>query len=495
MDRLRCSIMLAVLLASAPVAAHAQDATGFDTFFDGAAIRVDLLLVGDAANQEVVLDGLYRQPVWAGSRSRLVDPSTLGGYALRMQDVTSGTLLVVRGFDSLFGEYRATDEGRAGVRRAFPESVLAPSPRRPAHLAIEHRGPDGTVETLAAFVLDPADDRIRPEPPLGEALVVEASSCTPVERCLDVVILGEGYRGDEAAAFRRDLARFAEVLLGAEPYASHRDSIAVRGVLVASADSGADEPSYGRFASTSLSASFDSLGSPRYLLVHDNRALRGIAAHAPYDTILVMVNHDRYGGGGLYRRYATFTTGSPWAEYLMLHELGHSFAGLADEYYSSSVAYNDLHPHDREPVEPNITALLDPASLKWRDLVAEDTPIPVPWDKKAFDAFDAAYQQQRRRWHERIAEAARTGAAPERIAELRTAEEAHAAAHARRVAERLAASPWAGVVGAFEGAGYSSTGLYRPALDCLMFSRGSKPLCPVCRRSVEQEILAYTGGS
>ncbi len=494
MTRLRCSIALAVLVASLPGAARGQHPAGFDTFFDGSALRVDFLLVGDAASQEVVLDGLYRQPVWAGSRTRLVDPSALGGYGVRMADVTTGALLVERGFDSLFGEYRTTDEGRAGVRRAFRESVLVPAPRRPAHVTLEHRDRDGSVETLAAFVLDPTDSRIRSEPPLGEALVVEASSCTPVERCLDVAILGEGYTRDEAAAFRRDLARFAEVLLRAEPYASHRSSIAVRGVLVPSADSGADEPSYGRYASTSLAASFDSLGSPRYLLVHDTRALRGIAAHVPYDTILVMVNHDRYGGGGLYRRYATFTTGSPWAEYLMLHELGHSFTGLADEYYSSSVSYNDLYPRDREPVEPNITALLDPATLKWRDLVADDIPIPVPWDKQAFDAFDAAYQEERRRWHDRIAAASREGAQPERIAELRAAEEAHAAAHGRRVSEVLGASPWAGVVGAFEGAGYSSTGLYRPTLDCLMFSRGLKPLCPVCRRAVEREILAHTGG-
>ena len=127
---------------------------------------------------------------------------------------------------------------------------------------------------------------------------------------------------------------------------------------------------------------------------------------------------DRYGGGGIYNLFCTFTAHSDWADYLLLHEFGHSFAGLADEYYSSSVAYNDFYPRGREPEEANITALLDPENLKWRDLVAPDTELPTPWEKEAYDREDAAYQEERKLLNDAIAEASSAGASAEKIAEL-----------------------------------------------------------------------------
>jgi hypothetical protein len=208
-----------------------------------------------------------------------------------------------------------------------------------------------------------------------------------------------------------------------------------------------------------------------------------------------MVNHDRYGGGGIYNLFCTFTAHSPWAEYLLLHEFGHSFAGLADEYYSSSVAYNDFYPRGHEPVEPNITALLDPDQLKWRDLVSPGTAIPTPWDKGAYDREDTAYQKERKELNEAIAAAVRSGKPEADVAQLRRDEEEHAAAHSRWAHEFLASEPSAGEVGAFEGAGYSSTGLYRPMLDCLMFSRRVQPYCQVCERAVARTIEHFTGSS
>lgn len=487
------AVLLVALSATVGAAKTTPPADGFERWFQDQTLRVDFYFVGNAAEQSVVLDRLYRQGPWAGSRTRLIDPTPLGAYAARVTDVASGELLMRYGFDPYFGEYRSTDAAADGVRRAYHDTVLMPLPRRPVQVVLQSRGRDGAVTTLASFVVDPADPQIRAEPPAGGALVVAAHPCTPAARCVDIAILGEGYRDVDTEQFRTDLTRFAGVLLAAEPFASHRDRIAVRGVLVPSTDAGCDEPTYGRFRATALGATFDSLGSERYLLTEDNRTLRDVAANVPYDALLVMVNHDRYGGGGLYRRYATFTTGSRWAEYLLLHEFGHSFAGLADEYYTSSTAYNDFYPRDREPVEPNITALLDPATLKWRDLVAPDTPLPTPWDKAPFDEMDLAYQKERAEWHERIAAAALEGRPEAVVEQLRAAEDAHAAAHAAEVEAILAASPWAGVVGAYEGAGYSSQGLYRPALDCLMFSRGVKPWCPVCRRAVEDTILALSG--
>jgi hypothetical protein len=228
------------------------------------------------------------------------------------------------------------------------------------------------------------------------------------------------------------------------------------------------------------------------MLTEDNRAVRDVAANAPYDALVIMVNHERYGGGGIYNLFCTFTAHSDWADYLLLHEFGHSFAGLADEYYSSSVAYNDFYPRGREPEDPNITALLDPDNLKWRDLVAPGTEIPTPWEKETFDQEDEAYQKERKLLNETIAEASTSDASAEKIAELENNEARHAAIHAQWAKEYLKQSRWAGKVGAFEGAGYSSTGLYRPMLDCLMFSRGVQPFCPVCERAVVAMILRYS---
>jgi hypothetical protein len=206
-----------------------------------------------------------------------------------------------------------------------------------------------------------------------------------------------------------------------------------------------------------------------------------------------MINHDRYGGGGIFNRYCSFTAHGPFAGYLMLHEFGHSFGGLADEYYTSSTAYTDFYPTGFEPVEPNISATADRASIKWADLVSPETPMPTPWDKTSYDRTDLAYQEVRRSLDEAIANAAKSGAM-QVVRELlaRTAA-AHAADRVEAVDTFMADSGLLGIVGAFEGAGYVSQGLYRPAIDCLMFSRGEKPLCPVCRRAVAARIEFYTG--
>ncbi len=201
-----------------------------------------------------------------------------------------------------------------------------------------------------------------------------------------------------------------------------------------------------------------------------------------------MVNHHRYGGGGIYNQYCTFTTDNEWSGYLLLHELGHSFAGLGDEYYTSSVAYEDLLPPGIEPDAPNVTALGDPTLLKWRDLVSPDTPLPTPWRKQIYDELDVAAQERRRELEDRVAAAVRRGAPAAEIAALEEQAARYARAHARHTGELLAADPAHGVVGAFEGAGYQTTGLYRPTLDCIMFSRGVKPYCPVCQRAVTQMV-------
>ena len=489
-DMLRTLSVMITLAMLLPVAAVAGET--FDHDFEDATLRIDFHHTGNAEDEIVSIDRLYRQGSWAGPEKALVDPFPYGSYLVRAHDLESGDLLFSQGFDSYYGEYRTTSAAAAGTMRTFHESVLLPFPKKALKVTWTARRRDGSSIDLAEIVVDPDSEEISTESPAAGAIVIEAHIAGPPNEVLDIAILGEGYAETEIEVFETDLRHSVEVLLGHAPFSEHRQDISIRGVIVPSSESGCDEPTRGSYRATTLGATFNSLGSERYMLTEDNRAVRDVAANVPYDALVIMVNHDRYGGGGIYNLFCTFTAHSDWADYLLLHEFGHSFAGLADEYYSSSVAYNDFYPRGREPAEANITALLDRDQLKWRDLVEPGTEIPTPWAKEPYDREDAKYQEERRLLNQAIAEASTSGASAEKIAELVDNEVRHAAIHAQWAEEYLQRSRWAGKVGAFEGAGYSSTGLYRPTLDCLMFSRRVQPFCPVCERAVEALIDRYS---
>ncbi|MCU0304290.1 MAG: IgA Peptidase M64 [Thermoanaerobaculales bacterium] len=488
---MRPSPKTAVLAIAAAAIAMAGSAADFADHFEDATLRLDLFQYGDSSTEGMAVDRLIRQGTWAGPVADLVDPLPYGRYIVRLTDPDSGQVLVVTRFDSLFGEYRTTAPAAAGIARVFHETVLLPYPSHPVRLSVAVDPGTGAETPLLETVVDPAAVGIAVEPPRAGTIVVDASIAGDPHDCLDIVIVGEGYTADLVDLFRADLARFAALLLEQRPYADWRHRINLRGVVLPSDEAGCDEPTRGLWRSTSVGASFNTLGSPRYLLTEANRDLRDIAASVPYDTLIVMVNHARYGGGGIYNRGCTFTAHGAFAGYLLLHELGHSFGGLADEYYTSSTAYENLHPPDLEPVQPNITAAPDRAALKWGDLVALETPLPTPWPKERFDTADLAYQEQRRELDETIAWATRAGALGIELDALADAAEQHAQRRVAEVDAFVEASGLAGTVGAFEGAGYLSTGLYRPAVDCLMFSRGVKPLCDVCRRAVERRIRFF----
>jgi hypothetical protein len=472
---------------------HSPDASEFEEHFVDATLRVDFYQYGDKATERMAVDRLIHQGPWAGPVEQLVDPHPYGTYFARLLEPETDEVLFEVGFDSYFGEYRVTEPAGEGVDRVYHESVLLPFPRHPVTLRLGVRPKDGGHEVLVERTVDPSALDIAIEDPRPGVTVVEGHLSGHPHSSLDVVFVGEGYTENELGTFRADVLRFIELLLSQEPYATLRDRINIRGVVLPSEESGVDEPTKGVWRTTSLDASFNSFSSPRYLLTESNRNLRDIAANVPYDTVAIMVNHDRYGGGGLYNRFCTFTAHGPFAGYLLMHEFGHSFGGLADEYYTSSTAYDDFYPRDVEPLAPNITALLDPTALKWRDLVTEGAELPTPWDKQSYDEADLAYQAERRVLNAKIAEAARSGAAPEDIDRLQRAEDQHALERVASVDAFMAESDRVGIVGAFEGAGYVSNGLYRPMIDCLMFSRGVKPLCSVCRRAVEDRIRVYTG--
>ena len=462
----------------------------FDRSFLDTTLRVDYLHGGDANDEVITLDRLHKQQgKWAGSRTHLVDPFEVGRTLVEVRDPGSGNLLFSRRVDSYFGEYRTTAEANKGIKRFYHATVLVPFPKAKVKLAIKVRSKDlKSHKTLLEIDVDPTAYTIAREPLKDGVKVIDVHNSGDPHTKVDVLIVAEGYQAKDEAKLRADLTRYAATLFGQEPFASAKDKFNLRCVWLPSKDAGCDEPGRGTWRDTAVGTTFDSLGLERYLLTEENRALREIAAHAPYDVLYIMVNTSRYGGGGIYNLFCTFTVDNQWSPYVFLHEFGHTFAALADEYYSSTTAYTDFFPKGVEPVEPNVTALLDPATLKWKDLIATGTPLPTPWPKASYDGSDGIYQKERESLSARIAAASRAGHDAE---PLKAEAEKLSLSHSQRMDAALTQGPFAGKVGAFEGAGYVSTGLYRPSLDCIMFSKGTKPYCPVCTRAIVRVIDYY----
>jgi hypothetical protein len=485
------NILLALILLI-PFLAPAQDNVNFEQYFENWTMRIDVFHTGDAKEELFTLDKIYRQGVWAGNPRRTITPFNLGRYLLRVSDAAAGTLIYSKGFDSYFGEYKTTEPAQNGIKKTFGESLLIPFPKNKIRLEVMLRDRQNRPQPLFSREIDPVDRYVISEKLSDDVRVIEQVKNGSPQHKVDLAVLGEGYPAVEENKFKQDLARFSEVFFSQEPYKTYRDRFNLYGVFKASAESGCDEPGYGSFKNTALQTQFDSFGSERYLLTEDNRAWRDIAAHVPYDALLIMVNHPRYGGGGIYNLYCMFTSDNQWQQYLLMHEFGHSFTGLADEYYTSAVAYNEFYPAGSEPLEVNITALMDAKNLKWQGLLTPKTSVPTPWEKAAYEQLEQVYQKQRQEINEKIAVLKREGAPAAAVEKLQAESETASRLQVFKLDWFFKKSRFAGKVGAFEGAGYAAKGLFRPMLDCLMFSRGLRPLCKVCEQAVVRTIQYYS---
>jgi hypothetical protein len=485
-------LLLFALLLPLLALALARDDVDFGKYFIDRTLRVDVFHTGDAREEMFTIDRVIQEGAWAGNPRRLLVPFALGRYLLRVRDAASGEMIFSKGFDSYFGEYKTTEPGANGVKKTFSESLLIPWPKDKIRIEVLLRDRENRPQPVFSREIDPADMFVVRRKPAGDVRVVEQLKSGPPAACVDLVILGEGYTAAEIDKFRKDLARFSDTLLSQEPYKTFRGLFNINGLFKASEESACDEPSYGSFRNTALGAAFDSFGSERYMLVEDNRTWRDVAGRVPYDAVMIMVNSPRYGGGGIYNLYCTFTSDNQWRQYLCLHEFGHSFTGLADEYYTSAVAYNEFYPAGVEPLEPNITALLDPQGLKWKDLVTRRTAVPTLWEKAAYEAMEKAYQKKRAEINERIAAAKRANAPQAEIEALQAQSEEMSRLNGLEINAFFKKSRFNGKIGAFEGAGYAANGLYRPMLDCIMFSRGLRPFCKVCQAAVARTIRYYS---
>ncbi len=474
MTKQAVSIATVAVLATASTAA-AQ--TVFPTFFTEKTMRLDYYHTG-GGHELFAVDQVVSDGPWAGSRTQLIDTTNLGPYFFEVIDCRTNQVIYSRGFASIYGEWETTDEARQGVHRSFHESLRFPWPKQPVQVVVKKRDKANVFREAWTAIVDPASRFVTATEtrPAGKVWTVFENG--PSATKVDILILGDGYSEAELAKFHADVKRLTDRLFATEPFKSLKSDFNVRAIDLPTSRTGVNRPRTGDFRRTMLGVTYNVFDSERYAMSLDNRSMRDIASQAPYDFLEILINEKQYGGGGIFNDHATAAVDTAFAEYIFVHEFGHHFAGLADEYYTSPVAYQTGVEDRPEPWEPNITAMKDAAALKWKDLVDPHTPLPTPWDKDAYDKQSRDIQQRR--------QVLRASAAPESELNALFTEELHWST------PFLAGMTFSHKVGAFEGAAYESKGLYRPEADCIMFTRDEVGFCRVCQRAIARIIDLYS---
>jgi hypothetical protein len=416
------------LILFLPVISNSQ--IDFNKYFRNESMRFDFLLGGNSNEERVYPEQIKKEPFWAGSRKNLADPFNYGNYRFRIFDVKSDSLIFSKGFSTLFEEWQSTAEAKE-TDKTFYQSAIFPFPKRKIRLEIDSRQRDGNFKTIYKTEINPDNYFILNEKPIQFETIEILNNGKP-ENKVDIVILAEGYTLAEMEKFKEDAKRVTQYLFDEEPFKSEKEKFNVSAVLTPSLESGTDIPGENIYKNTRFNSTFYTFDVSRYLTTSDMKNILDVAAIVPYDHIYVLVNTERYGGGGFYNFLSVCTADNLLTKEVFVHEFGHGFAGLGDEYYNSEVAYEDFYNLKVEPWEPNITTLVDFDS-KWKSMVEESVEIPTP----------------------------------------RTAK-------------------YENTVGVYEGGGYMSKGIYSPFIDCRMKSNTAKGFCPVCTESIKKVIQFYT---
>lgn len=403
----------------------------FDTWFHDKTLRIDYIHSGTDDTEFYALDELLKEPYWGGSKTNLIDTLKYGHYFFEVADDSTGEVIYSRGYSTLFREWQTTAEADS-VTRAFSETVVMPYPKKPVRIIFYSRDTMNHFREQYTIKADPDSYFIRPSQRMSYPAFEVLNNGDPSGK-VDVVILPEGYTESEMGRFIEDCNKFARDLFLFEPYGKNKKHFNIYGVLAPSEESGSDVPADTVYKNTIMNSSFYTFDSERYCMTTDNKSVRDLAANAPYDQIYILLNTDKYGGGAIYNHYNMSVNSNRLAAKIIVHEFGHGFAGLGDEYYNSEVAYNDFYSPQTEPWEPNLTTLVD-FHGKWERLIPKGTPVPTP-DTKAY----------------------------------------------------------ADTLGVFEGGGYVAKGVYRPASDCLMNTLTNDTFCGACSQSIQIMIDFYTG--
>ena len=408
-------------------------AQNFSDWFEEKTLRTDYIFTGNARQQEVCLDELSMLPQWAGRRHHLSELPLAGNGEITMKDKATGTVIYRTSFSSLFQEWLGEEEATR-VKKGFENSFLLPFPKKEAIVTISLKNAHQQVSASLTHEIRPDDVLIHQR---GTAHITPhryIHQSGSLEDCIDVAILAEGYTETEMDLFYQDAEATCEALFSHEPFKKLKSRFNLVAVASPSADSGVSIPLKDEWKSTAVSSHFSTFYSDRYLTTSRVKSIHNWLAGIPYEHVIILANTDTYGGGGIYNSYTLTTAHHPQFKPVVVHEFGHSFGGLADEY-----AYTDapspLYPYSIEPWEQNITTMVDFES-KWKDMVPEGTPVPTPAKTKESEIYTS--------------------------------------------------------VGVYEGAGYTTKGIYRPATECRMKINEAPAFCPVCQRALERLILFYT---
>lgn len=421
---------------SAYQSAMARNASKFTDNFSDTTLRIDYVFGGHVkpdgkAECFIMTDRLSRQPHWAGRQKRMTELPLAGNGQITVSDAATGDTLYRTSFSTLFQEWLTTDEARTSTR-SFENTFLLPMPKRKASVEVKlldsHRQPIATL----SHTVDPTD-----------ILIADMSQIKPLphkyihrggnpDKAIDIAILAEGYTEAEMDSFYMHAQTAVEEILAYEPFKRHADDFNFVAVASPSADSGVSVPRFGLWKDTAVKSNFSTFYSDRYLTTGHVKTIHDLLTNIPYEHILILANTEEYGGGGIYNSYTLTTSRHATFKPVVVHEFGHSFGGLADEYFydHDDVSTSDYHA-GVEPWEPNLTTLTDFAS-KWSGMIKEGTPIPT-------DSNDAKKYP----------------------------------------------------VGVYEGGGYVSKGVYRPADECRMRNNTYPTFCPVCTDALERLILFY----
>ena len=439
-------------------------------------MRIDFYHTGNNETEIFSLDRVVLEPLsFSGNLEQPRDKTLRGKYSFEIVDPESGDIAWSRSFSSIYGEWETTGEARQ-MNRTFHESLRFPAQEKEFEVVLKKRGAQNRFAEIWRMRIDPSDYLVHQESAAyAEHVVAIANSGDPATK-VDLLLLGDGYTADDQEMFLQKAQELTEALFATSPFMERRSDFNVWALAPPAAQSGVSRPSTNTYRDSPLGATYDAFRSERYVLTNNNQDWRRIASSVPYDFVEILTNSDTYGGGGIYGLFSTAAANSEWAEYLFIHEFGHHFAGLADEYYTSSVAY-EAPQEIIEPYEPNVTALLDPQKLKWKHLVEADTSLPTPWPKDAYEEHSLAYQARRANMRkENVPES-------EMNKLFRDNQEI--------VEGMFSRAPNRDAIGAFEGANYQAQGYYRSELNCIMFTRTTE-FCTVCAAAIEQVIDDYT---
>ena len=386
------------------------------------------MLAGNNSQTHAYFFDLSREIKWSGSFSPK-EPFINGNYFIELYNPDLDSVVFLKSFNTLFGEWQTTAEAKI-KDRAFQQTVYFPRPLVRSALRLYKRKDRGNANKLLEVNINPDDFLIPLNSEIPEYTTVRKSG-DPEDK-VDLVFIAEGYTPGEKDKFFNDVDRFSNYFFSVKPFAEMKNEFNIHAVYSPSSASGSDNPGISRWISTPAETGFYTFGSERYLTSSEYWKICDLVTNVPHDHILILVNTDKYGGGGIYNHYSVFTSDHSLSEIVFVHEFGHGFAGLGDEYYNSEVAYESFYSLDKEPLPPNLTTLVN-FELKWKDMVQKDVPVPTPVKREYADR-----------------------------------------------------------VGAFEGGGYVAKGVYRPQIKCRMKSNDAEEFCKVCQRSLQKMILYYT---